>query len=176
MLLELLRYYSAVRDCPLLTSAQAPPFRPVPKRCILSCKATTIFCLPNFPSWLSSFLLQAVSSLQKLLPGLYCILRKLPFKLWKGSLTPFSRPWSQVKSSILLPSTVFEALLLCDIITALCHYVMASLCHYGIFELAWLRCQVVLWLLDCVPHYSHFLSTTVSLITWLFHYNTAPCC
>lgn len=50
-----------------------------------------------------------------------------------------------------LTCSLVDLLLLCDIITTLCHYIMASLCQYIITELTWLHCQVVIWLLDCVP-------------------------
>lgn len=47
MLSELLRYYSAVRDYPLLTSAQAPPFRPLPKSVSCPAKPPPFFAFPT---------------------------------------------------------------------------------------------------------------------------------
>lgn len=94
MLSGLLSHYSAVRACLLLSPARASPSGQ-PHRavwCPAEWDTTISSCFPHFPSWPSSLLSPPASSLQKLIPDLCCSLRKLLFKLGKGSLPPFSGP------------------------------------------------------------------------------------
>ena len=160
MLLGLFRYYSAIRDRLLPTPAQAPPFWPAPQHCVLSCKANAIFvcsfCLANFPSWLSSFLSQAISSLQKLLPDLCCILRKVLFKLRTLSLCSQGLG-AHVKSSVLFLFTDLEALLLCDIITTLplSHGILISVPHYRVNMITLSGCHFTAGLYALLQSFQH---------------------
>lgn len=133
---------------------QPRPLHPGQLHRALTCPAKpsaflSLCCLANFPSWLSSFLSQVVSSLLRLLPELCCILSKLLFKL--RALSILRAPGLRLR----VLSSFFP---LCDFITTLplSHGIFASVPHCQVNVITLSGCHFIAGLCGLLQSFSTY--------------------